>query len=57
MIKFDTNVQVEESFIDVQVATSGCCNVFLNDIEIEHEVCPCCKDHFEVLLDYMPVRM
>ena len=57
MIKFDTNVQVEETFIDVQIATSGCCHAFLNDIEIEHEVCPCCKDHCEVLLDYMPVRM
>ena len=53
---FETR-QIEETYTEVQVATSGCCNVFLNDIEIQYEVCPCCKDHCEVVLDYMPVPL
>jgi hypothetical protein len=57
MSKFDTNVQCEEQYTEVQVAVSGCCNVFLDDIEVEHEVCPCCKDHCEVIIDYMPVQL
>ena len=56
MNSFD-EIQVEEFFGKVQVATSGCCNQFLNDTQIEYEVCPCCKDHCEVILDYMPVRL
>ena len=56
MNSFD-EIQVEELFGEVQVATSGCCNQFLDDTQIEYEVCPCCGDHCEVILDYMPVRL
>ena len=57
MSKFDTNVQCEEQYTEVQVAVSGCCNVFLDDMEVQYEVCPCCKDHCEVIIDHMPVRL
>ena len=55
-IAFETR-QIEETYVEVQVATSGCCNVFLDDTEVEYEVCPCCKDHCEVIIDYMPVQL
>jgi len=56
MNSFD-EIQVEEFFGEVQVATSGCCNQFLDDTHVEYEVCPCCGDHCEVILDHMPVQL
>jgi hypothetical protein len=55
-IAFETR-QIEETYVEVQVATSGCCNAFLNDTQVEYEVCPCCKAPCNVVLDYMPVQL
>ena len=55
MSKFDANVQCEETYRFEIVHTSGCCGAYLTDGEAEHELCPECRDHCEVICETVPV--
>ena len=57
MSKFDTNVQCEEQYTEVQVFFSGCCGGYMDGVQTDHELCPCCHEHCEVIIDYRTVQL
>jgi hypothetical protein len=51
MMKFSTNVQCEEVFTPVTLFISDCCGEYMDSVETDHELCPCCHEHCEVITE------
>ena len=51
MMKFSTNVQCEEVFTPVTLFISDCCGEYMDSVEADHELCPCCHEHCEVITE------
>lgn len=51
MSKFDTSIQCEETFTTSVLYISECCGEYLDSEQAQYEVCPCCKEHCEVLFE------
>ena len=55
MMTFNTNVQCEEMFSVETMWFSDCCSEHMDSLQIDHEVCPRCGEHCEVIREDFPV--
>jgi len=44
-------IAIEETFNVYLIHVSGCCGEYLTDGEAEHELCPRCREHCEVICE------
>ena len=54
MNSFD-NVQCEETFQMITFWFSDCCMETMDSVQVDHEVCPCCGEHCEVITEEFPI--
>jgi hypothetical protein len=50
-------MQVEERFQNHTIYTSDCCGEYLTDGEAEHELCPRCREHCEVVCEEVAIPL
>lgn len=48
-------MQIEETFRLEAIYVSDCCGEYLTEGEAEHELCPACREHCEVIFEEIPV--
>jgi hypothetical protein len=54
MNSFDS-IQCEETFQMITFWFSDCCMETMDSVQVDHEVCPCCGEHCEVITEEFPI--